>query len=618
MLRSPVSFSLSIDLFQAFSASWVQRLAVRILPLSAAAVLTACGGGAGVVQPASMEITLLGFNDLHGNLEPPRIAVTAQDAEGKNVAVPAGGAAYMASAIAARRAANRHTAVVAAGDLIGASPMISSLFLDEPTIEALNLMQMDFVATGNHEYDQGWQELLRMQNGGCEKFTLKEPCQISRPFKGAQFQYLAANTFKSDGKTLLPATGVKFFEQDGLRVGVGFIGLTLQATPRMVQPTGVQGLNFTPEAATANALIPALRAQGADLVVVLIHEGGETQSKLQDDSCTGLSGEIVPVLEALSSEVDVVISGHTHRPYICDYARVNPKKPFLLTSAGLYGSLLTEVTLTVDGATRRVKSKTARQNIVQSEAFTNNAGVVPLQTAFPVYSADTAVAQLIARYRAAVEPLAQVPVGRLAGPATRMLGANGESVMGRIVVDSILAATQAPEAGGAQLAFMNSGGVRADLLPDSAGNLNYGQLYSVQPFGNTLMVQTMTGEQIRQVLEQQFNSGSNTVKSPRILQVSEGFGYAFDVAAPAGQRISQMVLQGMPLKLQQNYRVGLQSYLGTGGDNFSVLAQGRDVVGGIVDVDALALHVRQQSAAAAMALPLAARIVNVAATVTQQ
>lgn len=273
-------------------------------------------------------------------------------------------------------------------------PIASSLFLDEPTIEALNLMKVDFAATGNHEYDQGADELLRMQNGGCERFTSKEPCQLSKPFKGASFQYLAANTLREDGKPLFPSTGVKFFEQDGLRIGVGFIGMTLKNTPHMVRPSGVKGLRFTAEALTANALVPQLRAQGADVIVVLVHEGGSTTSSLQDHSCQGLSGDIVPILEQLSDEVDVVISGHTHQAYLCDYAKVNPKKPFLLTSGGMYGTLLTEVKLTVDTRTRRVSQKTARQNIVQGEAYTGSAGVVALQSDFPVFGADADVAQL--------------------------------------------------------------------------------------------------------------------------------------------------------------------------------------------------------------------------------
>ena len=593
-----------VSLFGAFARKTVMLAGTAVLGLAG------CGGGNGPIRPASMDITLLSFNDFHGNLEPPRQAVTARDGAGRDVAVPAGGAAYLASVIAERRAANAHVAVVTAGDNIGASPMISSLFLDEPTIEAFNLMRIDFAATGNHEYDQGWRELLRMQHGGCEKYTLKTPCQISQPFLGARFKYLSANTVKEDGSTLFPATAVKFFEQDGLRIGVGFIGMTLRNTPHMVRPSGVEGLRFAPEAATANALIPKLRAQGADVIAVLIHEGGAATSGLQEDSCAGLSGDIVPILEELSSEVDVVISGHTHHAYICDYARVNPRKPFLLTSAGLYGTLLTEVRLTVDGTTRKVTARSARQNIVQGEAFMGSRGMVELQPQFPVYAPRAEVQQLLQRYGQASAALAAMPVGRLQGKAARALDASGESVLGRIVADACLAATRAAAHGGARIAFVNSGGVRADLLPDADGQVSYGQLYAVQPFGNTLQVQTMTGEQIRRLLEQQFASGTNTVASPRILQVSDGFSYSFDLSAPEGQRIADLRLDGEPLRAAQGYRVAVSDYLGTGGDNFSVFTEGVDITGGPLDLDAFENYVREGSAAGPMPLPLQRRISN--------
>ena len=376
----------------------------------------------------------------------------------------------------------------------------------------------------------------------------------------------------------------------------------------MVRPSGVKGLTFTSEALTANALIPQLRAQGADVIVVLVHEGGAATSALQEDSCKGLSGDIVPILEQLSPEVDVVVSGHTHRSYICDYAKVNAKKPFLLTSAGLYGTLLTEIKLKVDASTRRVSQKSARQNIVQGEAFTSGTATVALHPGFPVYQPDAVVAELVARYKAAAQPLAAATVGRLAGVASRAPQANGESVMGRIIADAMLAATQSAAGGGAQLAFMNSGGVRADLQPADDGSVTYGQLFSVQPFGNTLMVMSLSGEQIRQVLEQQFNSGTNTVDSPRILQVSQGFTYRFDLSQPPGQRVSEMRLNGQLLEPEHSYRVGLQSYLGTGGDNFSLFTQGTALVGGALDVDALVEYVRAQSQQQPMLLPLQERI----------
>ena len=298
------------------------------------------------------------------------------------VAVPAGGAAYLASAIAALKASNPHHAVVSAGDMVGASPLVSALFLDEPTIEAVNRMQIDFNAVGNHEFDRGWRELLRLQHGGCEQFTVRTPCQISRPFEGARFGFLAANTVREDGQTLLPPTGLKRFHDGGATITLGFIGLTLKATPTMVSPAGVVGLRFEDEAATANALVPQLRAQGADVIVVVIHEGGGTAAGITETSCAGLSGDIVPILERLDPAIDVVVSGHTHRAYVCDYASVNPQRPFLLTSAGLYGTLVTDIALRVDTRTRRVVRKAARQVIVQGEGFT----LYPCFLPTPVFS----------------------------------------------------------------------------------------------------------------------------------------------------------------------------------------------------------------------------------------
>ncbi|QEA12335.1 bifunctional metallophosphatase/5'-nucleotidase [Comamonas flocculans] len=582
-----------------------QRWLLGLAATTALLGLAACGSSSDIVQPERMQITLLGLNDFHGNLQPPGLSVNIAQAGEPAQPVPAGGAAYLASLVAARRAAQPHTAVVAAGDLIGASPLVSSLFLDEPTIEALNLIGLDFASTGNHEYDQGWQELQRMQDGGCAQYTSKTPCQLNPAFAGGQFRYLAANTQTGDGGTLFPPTGVKFFEEGKARIGVGFIGLTLKNTPNMVRPSGVAGLSFTDEADAANAQIAPLRAQGADVIVVLIHQGGSSTQPLQDTSCAGLSGDILPIVQRLSGEVDVVISGHTHQSYLCDYRRIDPARPLLLTSAGLYGTQLTEINLTVDTTRRRVIAHSARQHVVRAARANKDADAA---TSYPAYPADPAVTSLIDRYAAAAAPLASAPAGRLAATATRELLANGESVLGRITADAVLAATQAPEAGGAQIAFMNSGGVRADLVPASDGTVSYGQVYAVQPFGNTLLSLTLSGAQLQAVLEQQFDSGTNTVQSPRILQVSQGFSYAFDRSQPTGQRISQMQLKGQAIVPTQDYRIGLQNYLATGGDNFSVFAEGRDIVGGGLDVDALADYLRQQSGSAPMALPTQARI----------
>ena len=601
-------------LAQTFSGFPVARstLALATVAGTACALLAGCGTAAPSARapvPEHIDITLIGFNDLHGNLEPPRMAHTVQTAAGP-VAVPAGGMAYFASAIAALKARNPHHAVVSAGDMVGASPLVSSLFLDEPTIEAVNAMHIDFNAVGNHEFDRGWRELLRLQQGGCEKFTAREPCQISQPFAGARFGFLAANTVRvENGRTLLPATGIKRFTQGGATVTLGVIGLTLRGTPTMVSPAGVAGLRFEDEAATANALVPQLKAQGADVIAVVIHEGGHTTAGVQETSCAGLSGDIVPILERLDPAIDVVVSGHTHQAYVCDYGTVNPAKPFLLTSAGQYGTLVTDIALRVDTRTRRVVRKAARNVIVQGEAFAGSQGRVEMTAAVPSFTADPAVQAIIDRYRAAAVPLAQRPVGQAAGALRRVLTPSFESALGNLIADAQLHATRAPEQGGAQLSFMNPGGLRADLVPDAQGLVRYGQLYAVQPFGNQLVVKTLTGAQIRAVLEQQFASGSNTVQRPRVLSVSSGFSYRFDLSRPPGERISDMVLNGAPLQADAPVRVVMSSYLDSGGDNFTVLAEGSDRVVGALDVDALEAYFRAQSP---VAVPATNRIVAAA------
>jgi 5'-nucleotidase len=562
---------------------WV-RAAAAVL---AGAALAACSPGNlhNADAPATMDITLIGFNDLHGNLEPPGIAVTLPTASGP-ATVSAGGLSYLASAVKALKARGPHHAVVSAGDLVGASPLVSSMFLDEPTVEAINSIGIDFNAVGNHEFDRGWRELLRLQNGGCEQFTLREPCQISRPFAGAQFGFLAANvTHEADGKNLLPATGLKRFTEAGATVTLGFIGLTLKATPTMVNAAGVAGLHFADEASTINALVPQLKAQGADVVVVVIHEGGTTTAPLQGTSCAGLSGDIVPILERLDPAVDVVVSGHTHQAYVCDYGRVNPAKPFLLTSAGYYGTALTDIALRVDLHSRRLVRKEARNLVVHGNAA----------SPVPAYAADVQVQTLIDRYRAAAIPLAQRPVGQVRGAVLRTAAASRESAMGNLIADAQLWATRGPADGGAQLSLMNPGGVRADLVPDEQGLVRYGQLFAVQPFGNQLVVKTLSGAQIRAVLEQQFDSGTNTVQQPRVLSVSAGFSYQYDLGQPAGARVSRMVLQGQPLQDSTPVRVVMSSYLAGGGDNLSGLAGGSDLRVGALDLDALEGYFRAES-----------------------
>jgi 5'-nucleotidase len=568
--------------------------------------LALAGCATTATRPAApVEITIIGMNDFHGNLEPPRRTVTVPaDASGPEVRAPAGGGAYLAGAINAIRARSPNNLVVSAGDLISASPLTSSLFLDEPTILAMNLAGLDFNAVGNHEFDRGRAELLRLDRGGCEKHTPRQPCALDSAFPGASFPILAANVTTETGETLLPPYGIRRFGRGRSAVDVAVIGMTLRGTPSVVAPAGIRGLTFRDEAETVNALIPRLKGEGAELVVVLIHQGLDTRGSYNAKTCEGLSGDLMEVLQRLSPEVDLVVSGHTHNAYICDYGTVDPSRPFLVTSAGSYGTLLTEIRLRVDPRTGAVMSRTADNHIVQGEGYSNSSGTVAVSGRVPRIQADPGVAALIERYRAAAAPLAARRVGRLRGPADRETVPSGESVLGNLVADAQLAATRAS---GAQIAFMNPGGLRANLVPAADGSVSFGDLYAVQPFGNVLTVCSFTGRQLRAILEQQWASRSSSVESPRVLLPSAGFTYAYDTSRPAGQRVSDIRLNGTPIADDQIVRIAISNFLAGGGDDFTTFAAGTNETGGPQDIDALEAYF---AANPDLAPPLTNRIRN--------
>ena len=456
--------------------------------------------------------------------------------------------------------------------MIGASPLLSALFHDEPTIESLSLMGLEASAVGNHEFDRGRAELLRLQRGGCHIDGCKGPA----PFTGARFQYLAASTLdERSGQTLLPAYHVKSFQG----VPVAFIGLTLKDTPNIVMPSGVAGLRFLDEADTVNALVPRLRAQGIEAIVLLIHEGGFPSGDYNE--CPGLSGPIVDIVGKLDKAVSVVISGHTHRAYNC---RVDGR---LVTSGDKYGTVLTQIDMLLSPASGKVLSAVANNVIVRPETFAKD----PRQT------------QLIAAYEQLAGPLGRRVVGRIAAALPRDENAAGESALGQVVADAQLAATAGA---GAQIALMNPGGLRTALALPADGLLRYEDLFSVQPFYNNLVTLTLSGEQLVQLLEQQWLGQPR----PRVLQVSRGFGYTWDAARPAGQRVvaGSLRLNGQPVTLDARLRVTVNSYLASGGDNFSVLKAGDTATTGMMDIDAFELFLQQNPLLAPGALDRIVRL----------
>lgn len=532
---------------------------------------------------ASVEVQILAFNDFHGNLEPPMQTVASKDSTGALVRVPAGGAAYMAGALKQLRQGRPYSITVSAGDLTGGSPFTSSLFLDEPSILAMNQLGLELNAVGNHEFDRGAEELVRLQRGGCAKFTSREPCAVDRPFPGAKFQYLAANVATRDGSTLFPGTAIKRFGP----ITIGFIGMTLKETATLVTPSGVAGLTFADEAATANALVPQLKSQGADTIVALIHQGAFTKGDWNDPTCPGLSGDVLPILDKLDPSIELVVSGHTHWAYHCELPMANGRTR-LLTSAGRYSTMLTDIRLDFDPRSKVLMSKRAALTVVQGEPFQNSRGAAPLSNAFPVYPADPAVKSIVDRYKAAAWSQAERVVAKLAGVVSETEDADLATRGGELLADAQLAWTKPKARGGAEIAFMNNSGVRGDLIPREDGSVTYGQLFAFQPFGNNLVVMNLTGPQLKRLLEQQFADAAE----PGMLMPSAGFQFTYDVRRPAGDRIVKMTLNGKPVDPNRTYRVTTNSFLAAGGDGFTVFAEGTDRFDAGVDLDALEAYLK--------------------------
>ena len=552
------------------ASRFVSLVPAILLPLVAACVSS---GAVRTAQSAApVTVGIVAINDFHGSLEPPRQSVPAPDGKGGTVRVPAGGAAYLASAIDSVRGKYPYHLTVSAGDLISASQLASSIYLDEPTVGVANRFGLDFNAVGNHEFDRGRNELLRMQRGGCAQLTARKPCQVEQ-FGGAKFQFLAASTITENGQTLFPAYAIRSFGKGKGTVRIGIIGLTLKGTADLVTPGGIKGLTFEDEAKTINALVPVLKAKGADAIVVLIHQGGAQENPGYPGTCAGFTGEIRPIVDALDPRVDLVISGHTHKAYVCNYGELSPAHPVLLTSAGVYGEEVTDITLTIDPAAHKVVGKRAVNVIVQSAPYTGSQGPVVQTELYPQFAPRGDIGSYVQTYVDASKVFAQKPAGHLAEPASGR-------PLGQLIADSQLEATRNA---GAQIAFMNPFGVRTGLVPGAGGVVKFGDLYAVQPFGNTLVTQSITGAELKAVLEQGFDANGPV----QALTPSAGFEYSYDLSRPIGERVTAMTLAGKPIDPAATYRVTTNNFLAQGGDSFTLLARQREAAAGGIDLDAM-------------------------------
>jgi 5'-nucleotidase len=540
-------------------------------------------------SPKTVTVNLISFNDFHGAIDPPT------GSGGLVNGTPAGGVEYLATAIKKLRAEQEqespYSFTVAAGDLVGASPLVSAAFHDEPTVDEMNSLGLDVTSVGNHEFDEGVTELQRLQHGGCHPV---DGCQDGDGFAGADYPMLAANVvYKKSNLPILKPFTIK--NVGGVKVG--FVGMTLEGTPGIVNPAGISNVKFLDEATTANFYARALRLLGVKSLVLLLHEGGQQNGPAPQDpsGCVGFTGAVTDIVSHLDPAYGVVVSGHTHRSYTCALPNSSGAST-VVTSAGSNGTLLTDINMTLDKKTKKLVSANAHNLIVENGV--KNPDGTWQQSSPGVYvrnpaTVDPAAKVIADKYRTAVAPLANRVVGSISADITRTVTPAGENALGDVIADGMVAYTSSA---GVQLALMNPGGIRADLVyanspgGEAAGQVTYGEVFTVQPFNNLVVTVTLTGAQLKEVLEQQFAgyAGQTTTK---ILQVSESLNYTYSASAALGSRVSNITLNGTPIDPAASYRVSTNDFLANGGDGFTNLtvATDRTTAPGF-DVDALAAY----------------------------
>ncbi|MCC0097349.1 MULTISPECIES: bifunctional metallophosphatase/5'-nucleotidase [Streptomyces] len=563
----------------------------------------ASGGGAG--KSRTVDVQMLSFNDFHGTLEPPQGSsgtVNERQADGTTKAIPAGGVEYLATSLREARKGHEYSVTAAAGDMIGGSPMLSGLFHDEPTVEALNKLKLDVSSVGNHEFDEGKAELRRMSYGGCHPV---DGCfEPGKEYTGAEFKYLAANV--TDEKTKRPMLNPTFIWQKG-DVKIGFIGVTLEGTPDVVTADGVKGLKFGDEVETINKYAAELNKQGVKSIVALIHEGGLPANGAYNYDCdspgagAGISGAIVDIAKNVDPKVDALVTGHTHQAYACNIP--DPAgNPRMVTSAASYGRLFTDTTLTYDRQTKDIVRTAALAPKPVNKLVSRNQPKAPDMT------------ELITRWNALAAPVASRPMGYISADIAGRGSEAPEKPLGDMIADAQLEATAPAAKGGAQLSIMNPGGIRADLAYKAAGDegdgvVTYGESYTVQPFNNLMNVVDLTGAQLITALQQQV-SGPVNGPNPKILQVSKGFTYTLDMTKAGADRIvvDSVKLNGAAIDPAKTYRVAMNEFLAGGGDGFTVLKDHKNKLVGVPDLEAFNAYLAKSTEAAPLAPPAADRI----------
>ncbi|MEN3277044.1 MAG: 5-nucleotidase [Massilia sp.] len=549
------------------SVSLRARARLSLLALALAA--------AGCATPAREPLTLnlVAINDFHGNLEPSKYTYTSA-ATGKSETLRAGGIEALSGALAAWRKEDKDLLFIGAGDLIGASPALSSMWADEPSIEAMNLVGLRLSSVGNHEFDAGSKELLRQQAGGCDSPRPAKACKLMPGYAGARFTYLAANVIdKATGKPFMPAYRIE--DVKGVKVGV--VGAVLEGTASVAVASAIAGLDFIGEAEAINRELPRMRAEGAQVFVALIHEGGRTDEAPDQPACSNLKGGIVDIVKKLDPAIRLVITGHSHQGYLCNVdGRV-------VTQADAAGHLLSRIALQVDPASGAVSDIQVRNVVMNPEQF----------------PADPKVTAFLSGVKERSRALLARPIGKLGAPmVARKASDAGESPLGNLIADAVLAATRVH---GAQIGFMNNGGIRKDLeTSDAALTTNFGHAQAVLPFGNWLVVMDLTGAQLKRLLEQQWQRPG--ASGATVLQVAQGLSYTWDEKRPVGSRIvpGSLKFNGAPVEEGKTYRVVANNFLAEGGDNFPEFAKGtKRVDTKIIDLDALSDYIAKHPGAGA-------------------
>jgi len=506
---------------------------------------------------------LLGINDFHGNLTGAGQIYTDPYSGFRGAA---GGAAVLARYLKERERANPgSTVLVHSGDMVGASPPESGLLQDEPTIRVLNEIGFDVGTPGNHEFDEGLDELLRLLNGGPSQFP------PGSTFEGQDFPLVSANIVDADTKEpIFDPYLIKRIKG----VPVAFIGATTITTPTVVEQGAVDGLEFLDEAEAVNSYVPELKRKGVEAMVLLIHEGG-TQDRFPFGT---ISPRISDVTRALDPEVDVVMCGHSHTAL---NSRVDGR---LVVQASSFGRAFEDVRITLDRRTGDVADASA--NLVPVWSFN------PPDIADPAHAVagDPGVQAIVDD---AVEQVAPLVNRYISTASTDLLagrdgGANaaGESPLGDLIADAQRWRMDT------QFAFMNPGGIRARI---QAGPVTWGELFAVQPFANDLVKMDLTGAQVWTLLGQQFQTPSN-----RILEIS-GLHYTYHLTSPTTGVIDAVFAgppgddsQPVPNDGSVTYTVTVNSFLAGGGDGFTVLRDGTNRVVGPVDLDALVEYIETQ------------------------